>query len=66
VKLKTKGYVKTKSGFRSIIVRIHENDVAALDKAAAKKGLTRSQGLRAAVGKFTGFEPVEPRSSEAE
>lgn len=64
MKLKTRGYKKTKTGYRSLIVRVHEDDVAALDKAAAKKGLTRSQGVRAAIGKFTGYEPNEPGAEQ--
>ena len=65
VKLKTKGYKKTKSGYRSLIVRVHEDDVSELDKAAAKKGLTRSQAVREAIGDFTGYEPAQPRALEA-
>lgn len=64
-KLKTKGYRKTRSGYRSLIVRVHEDDVAALDKAAAKKKLTRSQAVREAIGDFTGYEPAQPRAVES-
>lgn len=68
MKLKKRGYVKSTGGYRSIITKIHKDDVDALDARAEKAGLTRSQAIRAAVAEWAKIRggATEPRPAQAE
>ncbi len=53
---KTKGYKRDANGMRCFTLRIHEDDIAAIDKAADKAGVSRSDYMRKASLESAGYE----------
>lgn len=53
---KTRGYKRDKNGMRCFTLRIHEDDIKAIDKAADKHKQSRSDFMRAASLEAAGYE----------
>lgn len=53
---KTEGYKADENGMRAFTLRIHEDDIAAIDKAADKRGQSRSDFMRQASLEAAGYE----------
>jgi uncharacterized protein (DUF1778 family) len=53
---KTKGYKRDRNGMRCFTLRIHEDDIATIDKAADKANQSRSDYMRQASLEAAGYE----------
>jgi uncharacterized protein (DUF1778 family) len=58
---KTKGYKRDANGMRCFTLRIHEDDIKAIDKAADKAQQSRSDYMRKASLEAAGLEYTGPR-----